>query len=77
MLLIPISKGSNIDLLIILEQDNIDRIQEYDPAEVIWSQLPPAMNRRTSRHYCGDVRHGPGSEEDPGTRTSGRGGGDS
>lgn len=40
MICIPIQVGSDrYDILIVLEKENIDRIMEYDPAEVVISKL--------------------------------------
>lgn len=40
MLLIPVLNNGRVDLLVVLEDDNIERIKQYDPAEVKWSDLP-------------------------------------
>lgn len=40
MLIIPAHHpNGDFDLLIVLEQENIDRIKEYDPAELKWNEL--------------------------------------
>lgn len=41
MLLIPIPISDNrLSLLIVLEDVNIERIKDYDQAEIHWNQLP-------------------------------------
>lgn len=48
MLMIPVLNKGRVDLLIVLEDDNIERIKQYDPAEVKWSQIPwPDVRPRT------------------------------
>jgi hypothetical protein len=41
MMLIPLRtpETNRVDLLIILEQDNLERIKRHDNAEVMWGQL--------------------------------------
>ena len=41
MLLLPVPWKDKIKLLVILEDENIERIKEHDCAEVIWAQLAP------------------------------------
>jgi len=41
MLLLPVPWKGKVKLLVILEEENIERIKEHDCAEVIWSQLGP------------------------------------
>lgn len=46
MLLLPIPYNGKLRLLVVLEEDNIERIKEHDCAEVIWSQLGPYASMR-------------------------------
>jgi len=39
MLMLPIPFEGKLKLLVILEDENIERIKEHDCAEIIWSQL--------------------------------------
>lgn len=48
MLMLPISYEGKLKLLIILEDDNLQRIKEHDCAEVIWAQLGQFANLRPS-----------------------------
>ena len=40
MILTKVRNNGTVDLLIVLAEENIERIRQYDPAEVIWPQLP-------------------------------------
>ena len=46
MLLLPVSWNGKLKLLVVLEDENIERIKEHDCAEVIWSQLGLYANTR-------------------------------
>lgn len=50
ILLTKIRRNGSVDLLIALNEENIERIRNYDAAEVIWPQLPRdlAMRRPTT-----------------------------
>lgn len=40
MILTRVRRNGTVDLLIALAEENIERIRQYDGAEVIWPQLP-------------------------------------
>ena len=40
MILTRVRRNGTVDLLIALAEENIERIKQYDAAEVIWPQLP-------------------------------------
>jgi hypothetical protein len=40
MLLLPIVRENCVDLLIVLEADNLERMKRYDQAEIEWSKMP-------------------------------------
>ena len=40
IILTRIRRNGTVDLLIALAEENIERIRQYDAAEVIWPQLP-------------------------------------
>lgn len=46
ILLTRVRRNGRVDMLIVLAQENIERIRQYDCAEVIWSQLPPEYSQR-------------------------------
>lgn len=46
MILTMLRRNGTVDLLIVLNQESIERIRAYDPAEVQWSQLPPEYSMR-------------------------------
>jgi tetratricopeptide (TPR) repeat protein len=47
MILIPmLAPNGKVSLLIILEDDNIERIKQYDQAEVHWEQLSAIAHMR-------------------------------
>lgn len=39
-------RNGRVDMLIALAEENIERIKQYDQAEVIWSQLPSEYANR-------------------------------
>ena len=41
---------THYDLFLILEDDNLERIKAYDPAEVALRRLPPAWHKLTVRN---------------------------
>lgn len=48
MITIPLQVNpAQYDLFIILEDENIERIKKYDPAEVVGKNLPPQRGRAT------------------------------
>lgn len=47
MILLPmVRRNGSVDLLIVLDEQNIERIMQYDPAEVIWPQMPHEYSAR-------------------------------
>lgn len=47
MMLLPrVRRNGTVDLLIVLDEESITRIREYDNAEVLWNQLPPDYSMR-------------------------------
>lgn len=46
MLLTQLRRNGTVDLCIVLDADSVARIQKYDQAEVVWSQLPPEYSMR-------------------------------
>lgn len=46
IILTKLRRNGTVDLLIVLTQESIERIRAYDPAEIIWSQLPPEYSMR-------------------------------
>ena len=46
LLLTRVRPNGKVDLLIVLAEENIERIREYDAAEVIWPQLPREYSMR-------------------------------
>lgn len=46
MLLTKVRRNGTVDLLIVLAEENIERIRKYDPAEVIWAELPVKYSMR-------------------------------
>jgi hypothetical protein len=41
-----IRRNGRVDLLIALGEDSIERLRVYDPAEIMWSQLPSEYSTR-------------------------------
>lgn len=48
MILLPIPFDGKIKLLVVLEDDNVQRIKEHDCAEIIWAQLGQYAHLRPS-----------------------------
>jgi hypothetical protein len=46
MLLTKVRRNGTVDLLIVMDQESIERIRAYDPAEVMWGSLPPEYSMR-------------------------------
>jgi hypothetical protein len=46
MLLTRVRRNGTVDLLIALDDENIERIRQYDYAEVVWPQLPREYSMR-------------------------------
>lgn len=40
MLVTRVRRNGRVDLMIILDESSVGRIKAYDPAEVVWTQLP-------------------------------------
>ena len=40
MLMLPMQVGERVDLLIVLEEDQLDRIKAHDNAEIQWKDIP-------------------------------------
>ena len=48
MILIPtIRRNGKVDVIIVINEDSIERMKRADPAQVIWAQLPPDYSMRT------------------------------
>lgn len=46
LMLTRVHRSGTVDLLIVLSEESIERIRKYDPAEIIWAQLPPEYAMR-------------------------------
>lgn len=46
MLITRVRRNGTVDLLIVLAEENIERIHQYDPVEIIWSQMPSEISMR-------------------------------
>lgn len=47
MMLLPrVRRNGTVDLLIVMDEESISRIREYDNAEVLWNQLSPEYSMR-------------------------------
>ena len=46
LMITRIRRNGTVDLMIALGEENIARIQHYDPAEVMWHQLPTELRNR-------------------------------
>ncbi len=46
MLLTQVRRNGTVDLLIVMDQESIERIRAYDPAEVLWGSLPTEYSTR-------------------------------
>lgn len=40
MVLSRLRRNGNVDVVLILAEENIERIRKYDPAEIQWQQMP-------------------------------------
>ena len=53
MLTIPIQRSaSEFDLYVVLEDENLKRIRDYDPCEIATSKLGPIWNAMRLRTVC-------------------------
>lgn len=41
-----VRRNGRVDIVIVLAEENIERIKAYDPAEIIWSQMPAEYSMR-------------------------------
>jgi hypothetical protein len=46
ILLTQVRRNGHVDLVIVLDEQGIERIKQYDPAEIPWSELPPDISLR-------------------------------
>ena len=47
MILIPtVRRNGKVDVIIVLNEESFERMKRADPAQVIWSQLPPEFSTR-------------------------------
>lgn len=46
LLTAAVTKSNQINLVIVLGDDNLERIKQYDPVEVIWHELPWRVSSR-------------------------------
>jgi hypothetical protein len=46
MLLSRIRRNGDVDLVVVLADENIERIKRYDPAQIPWAQLPKEISMR-------------------------------
>jgi hypothetical protein len=49
LLLTQVLRNGTVNLLIVMSEENIERIKQYDQAEVHWGQLPPEYSMRKPR----------------------------
>jgi hypothetical protein len=47
MLISRVRRNGRVDVVIVLSDDNIERIRKYDPAQVEWMQLPDEICHRS------------------------------
>lgn len=46
ILITRVRRNGTVDLLIVLAEENIERIHQYDPVEITWSQMPSEVSMR-------------------------------
>jgi len=46
MLITRVRRNGRVDILIVLAEENIERLKRHDPAEVIWATLPVDCSAR-------------------------------
>lgn len=46
MLITRVRRNGRVDILIVLADENIERMKRYDPAQVLWKGLPPEYAMR-------------------------------
>jgi hypothetical protein len=46
MMISRVRRNGTVDLVMVLAEENIERIRRYDPAQVNWVDLPPEISMR-------------------------------
>jgi hypothetical protein len=46
MIVHKVRRNGTVDILIVLAEGNIERIKHYDPAEIMWDQMPAEVSQR-------------------------------
>ena len=46
MLITRVRRNGRVDMLVVLNDENIERMKRYDPAQVLWMHLPPEYSAR-------------------------------
>jgi hypothetical protein len=46
LMLTAVRADGSMDLLIVLGDDNMERVKQYDPAQIEWHKLPQYFSRR-------------------------------
>lgn len=50
MLISRVRRNGDVDVVIVLAEENIERLKRYDPAQVQWHELPSEIRNR--RPHC-------------------------
>lgn len=46
LLLTRVRRNGRVDMLVVMGEENIERIKQYDPVEIMWGTLPPEYSMR-------------------------------
>lgn len=47
MIIARVRRNGKVDVVIVMAEENIERIRRYDPAQVNWRDLPPEYSMRS------------------------------
>jgi hypothetical protein len=46
ILISRVRRNGTVDLMVVLDEDSVERIKRYDPAEIPWMEMPPDIRMR-------------------------------